>query len=320
MSSSPADRANAASADSLEIQLDWVFNAQFAGVLLAQHARLYKARGLDVQVTPWQSGMAVTDRVASDPGVVGCAEQNLVLAAQAKGQPLVALAAMFQDSPLALMTLPDSGIESLDDLAGQPVGVHIDGAQVLDLVIDTHFDEGKGPAVTQIRREDKFEHLLNGDFAAVQCYGVDEPIEFAAQTGIEPQILSLSDYGHDAYAQVMFAHRKLLDSRPEALQALLEAVFEGWRVAAAEPEASARLLVDRFVDPDGHYHEVEGQTRSLARVLDYVKGDLLMEALGGINPQRWQRTAEQFAAHGIIPAAPPLADSLAVGFWPPTPS
>ena len=293
-----------------------MFNAQFAGALIAQHAGLYQASGLDVTITPWLSGMAVTDRVAQDAAVVGCAEQNLVLAAQAKGQPLVAVAAMFQDSPLALMSLPASKVSSLEDLSRQPVGVHIDGAQVLDLIIESYFDEGAGPSVSRISREEKFERLLNGEFAAVQCYGVDEPIEFAAQTGIEPNVLPLNEYGHDAYAQVMIVNRSLLETQPDAIQALLRGVFDGWRLAAAEPKASARLLVDQFVDPTGHYHDVAGQTRSLARVLEYVKGDLAPEALGEIDPERWQRTAEQFAASGIISSAPPLNTSLAVGFWP----
>lgn len=294
-----------------------MFNAQFAGVLLARHAGLYKARGLDVGITPWQSGMAVTERVAVNPSVIGCAEQNLVLAAQARGQPLIALAAMFQDSPLALMTLPDAGIESLDDLAGKPVGVHIDGAQVLDLVMDAHFNAGDRPSVSRISREDKFERLLSGKFAAVQCYGVDEPIEFAAQTGTDPRILPLNDYGHDAYAQVLFANRELYQTDSAAIEALLQAMFEGWRLAAVDPSASAQVLVDEFVDPAGHYYDVNDQARSLARVLDYVKGSLSDDALGSINPDRWQRTAQQFAAQGIIAAAPPLAESLAVGFWPP---
>jgi len=270
-----------------------------------------------VDILPWQSGLAVTERVARDYRIVGCAEQNLVLAAQAKGQPLVALAAMFQGSPLSLMALPDAGVESLDDLSGRPVGVHLDGAQVLDLVIDAHFDDGAGPSVSEIRREDKFERLLAGEFAAVQCYGVDEPIEFAAQTGIEPRVLSLSDYGHDAYAQVLFAHRELYEAENAALLGLLQAVFDGWRLALAHPAAAARLLVEKFIDPAGHYHDVDGQTRSLERVLDNVRGSLPAEALGAIDPERWQRTAAQFAARGIIPAAPPLGESLAVGFWPP---
>jgi len=286
-------------------------------VLLARHAGYYQARGLTVDILPWQSGLAVTERVARDSRIVGCAEQNLVLAAQAKGQPLVALAAMFQDSPLALMALPDGGVESLDDLSGRPVGVHLDGAQVLDLAIDAHFDDGDAPSVSEIRREDKFERLLAGEFAAVQCYGVDEPIEFAAQTGIEPRVLPLSDYGHDAYAQVLFAHRELYEAETATLLGLLQAVFDGWRLAAAHPAAAARLLVEKFIDPAGHYHDVDGQIRSLERVIDNVRGTLPAEALGAIDPERWQRTAALFAARGIIPAAPPLTESLAVGFWPP---
>ncbi|MEM1433488.1 MAG: ABC transporter substrate-binding protein [Pseudomonadota bacterium] len=303
----------------LRLQLDWVFNAQFAGVLLARHAGLYTDRGLAVEILPWQSGMAVTERVARDPYTVGCAEQNLVLAAQAEGQPIVALAAMFQDSPLALMALPNSGVNVLGDLSGKPVGVHVDGAQVLELVIDAHFEAAPSPAVQRIPREAKFERLLAGEFAAVQCYGVDEPIEFLAQTGIEPRVLSLSDYGHDAYAQVLFAHRELLLRQSTAVLELLQVIFNGWRLAATDPAATADLLVEEFIDPAGHYHDVASQVASLERVLVNVQGSSGVP-LGTIDPVRWLRTAEQFAARGIIPAVPPLGASLAVGFWPPAPT
>lgn len=261
--------------------------------------------------------MAVTDRVAQDPLTVGCAEQNLILAAQAEGKPLIAVAAMFQNSPLALMGLPTSGLERLTDLAAKPVGVHIDGAQVLDLVIDSHFKELPNPAVERISRKDKFERLLAGEFAAVQCYGVDEPIEFFAQTGVEPTILSLSDYGHDAYAQVLFTHRSLFEQEPSAVQKLLSVVFDGWRLASEDPTAAAQVLVDEFIDPAGHYHDAMAQARSLERVLAKVRGSQSAVELGAIDPERWQRTAEQFATHGIIPNAPELTDSLAIDFWPP---
>ncbi|MBD2032206.1 hypothetical protein H6F55_19650, partial [Phormidium sp. FACHB-322] len=63
----------------LTMQLDWKFNVQFAGLLMADHLGLYQDSGLAISLKPWESGMVVPDEVAENPMVIGCAEQNLIL-------------------------------------------------------------------------------------------------------------------------------------------------------------------------------------------------------------------------------------------------
>ncbi|MEL6327566.1 MAG: ABC transporter substrate-binding protein [Cyanobacteria bacterium J06626_23] len=301
----------------LTMQLDWKFNVQFAGLLLADYEQMYRDRGLAVTLKPWESGMVVPDEVVANPMTLGCAEQNLILSAQAEGAPIRAIATMFQASPLGLMTLPEHNIASLQDLVGQKVGVHVDGLEVMELVEGVSNLEPGAIEVIEIPYEDKYARLLSGELKAIQCYAVDEPIGFQAQSGITPNILRLSDYGYEAYAQVIFAHADLLATEPETVKQFLAATFGGWQMTLADIPSAAERVVSQYVDPESKYNDLDYQTRSLELIADYMLLGIEPTALGTINPERWMRMAQRFADYAIIETAPPAEASLTGEFWPP---
>ncbi|HEY9881449.1 MAG TPA: ABC transporter substrate-binding protein [Leptolyngbyaceae cyanobacterium] len=300
----------------LTMQLDWKFNVQFAGLLVAEHLGLYAEKGLAVTLKPWESGVVVPELVAANPMIMGCAEQNLILSAQAEGAPIRAIATMFQASPLALMSLPESRITSLQDLVGQKVGVHVDGLQVMDLVKGVSGISNDDLEVVEIPYENKYERLLNGELAAIQCYAVDEPIGFEAKTGIEPGLLGLGDYGYEAYAQVIFAHTDLLEKEPEAVKQFLSATFSGWQKALEDIPATSQIVVDSYVEPGSKYQDIAYQTESLNLIANYMLLGIQPGQLGMINSERWMRMAERFEAYKIIAQAPELSQSLSIDFWP----
>lgn len=307
-------KANAAMP--LAMQLDWKFNVQFAGLLMADYEGLYADSGLSVTLKPWESGIVVPEMVAADPMTIGCAEQNLILSAQAEGAPIRAIATMFQASPLALMSLPESNITSLQDLVGKLVGVHVDGLQVMDLVKGVSGIGVDDLEVIEIPYENKYDLLLSGELAAIQCYAVDEPIGFKAKTGIEPKVLNLADYGYEAYAQVSFAHTDLLAQEPEAVKQFLAATFAGWQKTLEDIPAAAAMVVNSYVEPGSKYEDLAYQTNSLKLIADYMLMGIEPAEIGVISSDRWSRMVERFVEYKIIDEAPALVESLASGFWP----
>lgn len=297
----------------LMMQLDWVFNVQFAGLLLADYLGLYRQHGLTVEIQPWESGMSVTQTVAESSMVIGCAEQNLILDAQAQGLPLKAIATMFQASPYGLMSLPDSGVTSLSDLAGKQVGVHIDGINVMELV--------KGVSgvsdieVVEIPYEDKLDRLLSGEFAALQCYAVDEPIGFLRQVGELPIVLPMDEYGYTAYAQVLFTTDELLEQQPEQIKDFLEASFEGWTIALDNIITTAQTIVQDYADPTSKYFDLEYQIQSLELVKEYVLRGISESQIGTISAERWQEVAARMAEYNIIDSLPDINNSIDLSLW-----
>ena len=300
----------------LSMQLDWKLNAQFAGLALAEADGLYRAAGLNVALRPWRSGLAVTAEVAERRCTVGCAEQNLVLAAQAEGAPLRAIATMFQESPLALMSPADRPVGTLAALRGHRVGMHIDGLKVMELCLGTSGLEAADISVAQIPYEGKYERLRAGDFSAIQCYAVDEPIAFESRYAEPPKVLALAPFGHEAYAQVLFTHEAELQNNRPALGHFLKASFAGWRTALATPERAVDALVNHRQASQDVLGSRDYQLRSLKLVGTHVLAGIEGGEIGTIDPDRWQRMAERFARFGVIASAPALDRSLDTSLWP----
>lgn len=293
----------------LTFQLDWKYNAQFAGLFVAEADGLYAAAGLEVAIREWTDGLDVIEAVAKGAADLACAEQNLIIAAQAAGVPVKAVATMFHASPYGLMTVPQVPLKRLSDLAGKRVGVHLDGIKVMELVkgvngIDTI-------EVVEIAYARKFDRVLSGELAAVQCYVIDEPIGVARQYGYEPEVMKLSDHGFVSTAQTIVASDRLLAEKPDLVRAFLRATFAGWERALADKPRTAALVVERFVPEGSPYKDVPYQQRTLELLEPYVRG--AGGPLGVIDAAAWTQAAQLMLRYGIVTALPDLDRSLAPG-------
>jgi NitT/TauT family transport system substrate-binding protein len=76
----------------MTFQLDWKYNAQFSGVFLADHMGYFKGAGVDMTIKQWEDGVNVVLDVAEGRADFACVEQNLIIAAQAEGLPVRAVA------------------------------------------------------------------------------------------------------------------------------------------------------------------------------------------------------------------------------------
>lgn len=303
---------SASAAETVRFQLDWKFNAQFAGLFVAQGTGLYAKAGIAPTLLPWEDNVDVVSDVAAGKVEFGCAEQNLIIAAQARGAPVRAVATMFQASPYGLMTTPDRTLGSLQDLAGKRVGVHVDGVKVLALV--SGVNKIPGIEVVEIPYGDKYERVRKGELHAVQCYVIDEPIGINAQYGAPPKVLKLSDYGFVSTAQTIVASEKLLADKPELVRAFLKATFDGWRATLADKPAAARLVVEQFVPAGSKYKDLAYQTETIQLLEPYVLGKGGLERIGVIDPEAWKSAARLMQEYGIVSTLPDLDRSLAQGF------
>jgi ABC-type nitrate/sulfonate/bicarbonate transport system substrate-binding protein len=107
----------------ISVQLDWKPNAQFAGLLLADHRGWFTDAGIDLTILPWQPATDPVRDVGNRLGHVAVSEDNLAISAAAAGVDIVILGSMLRSSPLAWMVPQDSGIETFADFAGASVSM-----------------------------------------------------------------------------------------------------------------------------------------------------------------------------------------------------
>ena len=291
--------------------LDWLPNAQFAGICWALDRGLYRDADLDVTLVPWvEDGRSIVQKVLSGGLCAGSAEDNLVVAASARGEAQIsAVAAMFQMTPLTVMSRPESAIRSIGDLRAKRVAMHSDGIRILEGMLDLHGISRSDLDVFEVTHD--LNNLLERRFDAVQGYAVSEPIELAAR-GLTVSTLTLRHPKLHPYAQVIFAPDALLAARRQTFERFLKASFAGW-CACLEDLDQAAASIRRVGAP---MQNPEREMAALRLVRQLVAGGSAADALGGIDRQRWAANLRAYRRLGIVPPDTPLSCALDTSFWP----
>ena len=284
----------------LTLQLDWLLTTQFAGLMVAEASGLYQAQGLRVTLKPATADINVVEAVASSSNMLGSVEQAVLLDAQAKGAKVSAVATMLQSSPLSLISDARRPVSTPQELVGKRVGLHEDGLKALALILTRQGIDPQQVTCTLIPYTEKFEPLTSGQFDAIQCYALDEPLDYTRQTGQEPVLLRFSDFGFEAYAQVIFASNQLLAQSPDAVKSFLTATFEGWQRALQDIPSTAQLITTQY--GESNVRDMAYQRETLKRLSAYVMPNQVKP--GTIALTRWYEAAQQLADCGLIVAVP----------------
>lgn len=228
------------------VQLSWEHTIEFSGFQIAERDGLYEQAGIKITLLPAINAEGVI--VEAIPAVLagevdfGVASSDSILAARNAGQPVVAIASIYQRSPNALLSLGETGITRPEDLAGKTVTVSGASRIYLNAMLQ---NVGIDPTTVNIVDRTDFStgELTSGTVDAIDAYITNEPSTLASQ-GIPYNLMVFADYGVDGYANVIFATQDTLTNKPELVEAFLRATFTGYDRAVNDPERAAALSVE----------------------------------------------------------------------------
>lgn len=287
-------------ADALEVvdcQLRWLHQFQFAGYYAALEKGFYRAAGLDVRLHEGGSGRLPVDDVLAGRAQYGSANSE-VLFQRLKGQPLVALAAIFQHSPSVLLVRADSGIRTPHDLVGKTVML-MGGRQDSDFSA-MFVREGVSPhTVNIVPTSYDLQDLVSGKVDAFNSYLSNEPF-LLTQQGVAFEVISPATYGVDYYGDIVFTSEKELNEHPARVEAFRRATLQGWRYAMDHPDEIIDLLIDKYgVEKSREHLRFEAEAMRAMILPDIVD-------IGHMNAGRWQSMAMAFKAVGMVDQLPSL--------------
>jgi ABC-type nitrate/sulfonate/bicarbonate transport system substrate-binding protein len=240
---SPAVAAPAGQEDIVDLQLRWHHQFQFAGYYAAVEKGFYKEEGLQVRLHAGDPEHQPVSEVLS--GRAQYAEGNSeVLYQRLQGQPLVALAVIFQHSPSVLLTLKSSEISSVHDLIGKNVMLanSDEDADFLTMLLN------EGISFSQLNiipSSYQLDDLISGKVAAFNSYTTNEPY-FLKLQNIAYNIIDPGSYRVDFYSDILFTSEAELRDHPKRVEALRRATLKGWRYAMDNPEEIIDLLITKY--------------------------------------------------------------------------
>jgi NitT/TauT family transport system substrate-binding protein len=270
----------------LTVQLDWIENAQFAGLLVAKEKGWYAQQGLDVTIEPVnQTTLDTVGPVVNGRSVIGCADGMVLLRARLAHQPIQAFATTLQASPLGIITLRSGRLSQVKDLAGKTIGLHAYDLPQLEIML-----KANGLSLHQVKIKkigDDTTSLASGQIDAQVVYLIDEKVALE-EKGIQLNVFPGYTNNYSTYSQVFFARSDFLRAHPEILAKFLLATNRGWEEAFAHPNQIAAMLVAKYLSGK----DVNYQVRSLMEIKQFATVE--SPQLGQMRLTTWQKSCALF--------------------------
>lgn len=276
--------------DHVTLQLKWSHGFQFAGYYVARELGYYREAGLEVRIDEALPGVDPMQPVLAGRAQFGVGTSSLLLARKA-GQPVVALAAIFQHSPLVLIARRDQSLQGIRDLVGKRV------------MIEPQSDE----LVAYLKREgipldriDRVEHshdpadLIAGKVAAMSAYSTYEPYDLD-RAGLRYHTYTPRAAGIDFYGDNLYTTEREIKTHPRRVEAFRAASLRGWEYAMAHPDEVAALIHGKY----SQRHSLDFYRYEANSMAPLMRADLI--EVGYMNPGRWRHIADTYADLGLLP-------------------
>jgi NitT/TauT family transport system substrate-binding protein len=294
----PAAPAARPDATSVTLQLNWVPEPEFGGFYAAAHKGIYARAGLNVDIVAGGAGVPTWNMVATGKVPFAIAAADEVIRARLQGADIVALYAVYQTNPQALMVHQGSGVSSLADIFA--------GGKVERVIMEPGLPYGRW--LQQKYGFDKVEIaqyggnlslFLQDKKAAQQCFVFSEPVS-AAEQGVQVEAFSIAESGFNPYTAVVITSAKYLAENQRTVELFTRSSRAGWKAYLDDP------------GPTNEYMKAQQATMSLTAMQRaaelqtpyIVSDDTRANYLGYMSEERWRALAEQLVTLREIEKAP----------------
>jgi NitT/TauT family transport system substrate-binding protein len=244
----PAEPAGSANREPVVVQLSWIHTVEFAGFYMAEEQGYYSEENLAVEL---RSGgldadgniINAIDEVTSGRADFGVFDGSSLVMAVNNGVPVVAIAAIYQRSPVAFVSLAEKGIVAPQDLVGATVALDVasSGPLFSTLLNTQHVDPNQ---VRVVQRTDfSIAPLVNGEVDVIDGWVTNEVVALELE-GHESNLILPSDYGLDVYPNLIFTTKDMVTNNPDLVERFLRATLRGMRSAIDDPDTAAALVLN----------------------------------------------------------------------------
>jgi signal transduction histidine kinase/ABC-type nitrate/sulfonate/bicarbonate transport system substrate-binding protein len=277
---------------SVTIQLSWFDQFQFAGYYMAKEKGFYEDLGLEVTIKPFKFGLDIPKEVSSGNLDFAVGRETLLLQ-RTKEQRIVALYALFQATPLILLTTKESNIEEIEDFNNKTIMTTIDDASEVSLksMISSH--NVKIDNLNFIKHTHNIDDLINKKTDVISAYLSKSPFVLQKK-GIEYNVFDPKMYGFDMYSDFLFTSEKLINNDIKTVDAFKSASLHGWEYAYSNIDETSDLIIEKYNSLKLSKEALLFEAKELKK-LSYFE----TSKLGEIKKEKMQRIYDLYNVMGL---------------------
>ena len=289
----------------INLQLQWVAQAQFAGYYAAVDQGFYEDEGLNVTILEGAVEIVPQQVVATGGAEFGLAWVPKALVSNEEGAGLVNVGQVFQRSGTLMVSWADSGITHPSDWAGRPVGNWGFGNEY---ELTAAIEKFGVPDVELVAQSFDMEALLNREIDAAEAMIYNEYAQVLEATNpdtgglYQPSDLNVIDFNDPEIATAMlqdaiWVTEQYAEDNADTVEAFLRASFRGWIYCRDNPDSCVDIVL--AAGPTlGRSHQ--------AWQMNEING-LIWPSPGGIGVMDtglWAQTIDVATGQGVISADP----------------
>ncbi|MFE2336578.1 ABC transporter substrate-binding protein [Streptomyces coelicoflavus] len=229
----------------LEYAFSWLYDVTQAGPYMADTEGYYKKVGFSsVKFIPGgPSAVSVLTQLASETAQFGVSSPTEIVAANQNGAAFRVIGTVYQKTPSCIVSLKSNPIRTPTDLKGRTIAVSDADKPAMEAFL----------AVNGLRSSDTtivpFQYdpapLVAGQVDGIMDYSTNSPISLR-QAGHETAVMMFADHKYATITQTYVASTDQISKNRTLLKAALRADIMGWRANIADPEAGAKLAVNKY--------------------------------------------------------------------------
>ncbi len=276
--------------DPVTLQLKWTHAFQFAGYYAAKEQGYYREAGLDVKIVEALPGDDPVKNVLEGRAEFGVGTSALLLQRKA-GQPVVALAVIFQHSPYVLIARQLKPTQDIHDLLGKRVMLEPQADELLAYLQKEGIPLSQ---ITQVAHSYDPQDLIDGKIDAIAGYATNQPF-YLNRARFAHHIYTPRSAGIDFYGDNLFTTEQQLKEHPERVKAFREASLRGWKYAVEHPQQMADLILAQY----SQRHSRDYFLFEAKETIALMHPELI--EVGYMNASRWRHIADTYSDIGMLP-------------------
>jgi NitT/TauT family transport system substrate-binding protein len=292
----------------VRLQLQWVTQSQFAGYFAAKDQGYYEDESLNVDILEGAVDIVPQQVLASGGAEFAIAWVPKALVSREEGADIVNIAQVFQRSGTLEVTWADSGLESIDDLAGKKVGTWGFGnefeltAALSAAGLDPEAD------VEIVQQPFDMSLLLNREIDAAQAMTYNEYAQVLESenpdTGelYQPEdlnVINFNDVGTAMLQDAIWADESWLaeEGNEDIAERFVRASLRGWAYCRDNFDECVQIVLDNGPTlGEGH---MAWQLNEINKLIWPSPG-----GIGVMDQALWDQTIDVATSENVISAAP----------------
>lgn len=282
--------------DQVTLPCGYVPNVQFAPLYVGLEKGFFAEENIDLALDHSMETDVVA-LVGAGRVPFGICSGEQVLLGREQGLPLVYITNWYQNYPVGIVALKESGIESMEDLKGKRVGIPmLSGASYIGLEAMLGLS---GMKDSDLKLESvgyaQSELLVTDRIDAAVVYTINEPVQLK-HLGYETVLFSAADMTK-MVGNGMITNEAMIAENPDLVGRMVRAFVKSIRWTSENPEEAyeiCKLYVDGLADAE----DPELQMKVLLATVDYFDDGPL--GFGFSDPEAWENMVAVLKNMGMI--------------------